>query len=168
LHVPGKSEKFNVRTRLFWIGGLLVILAAAAVAFAPLPSKDGQHPSTRLIRVEASQFSYSPSVISVNPGDIVTLQLTSKDVVHGLYVDGYGVSVQADPGQTSTLTFVANRSGSFRIRCNITCGAMHPFMIGKLNVGRNVSFVRSAGLALIGVVGLALFAAPVAREAKRQ
>lgn len=137
--------------------GLLIALAALVVAFAPLPDASPTQPSARTIRVEASQFSYSPSVISVNPGDTVTIRLISTDVVHGLYVDGYGVSVQADPGQTATLSFVANRPGSFRIRCNVTCGAMHPFMIGKLNVGSNVALIRSIGLALIGMAAIMLF-----------
>jgi heme/copper-type cytochrome/quinol oxidase subunit 2 len=75
-------------------------------------------------------------------------------VVHGLYVDGYDVSVEADPGQTATLTFVADKSGSFRFRCNVTCGAMHPFMIGKLNVGTNAWLYRSIGLAFLAVVGI--------------
>ncbi len=139
-------------------GGALVALAALIVAFAPMPGTAGSLPAARTIRVEASQFSYSPGVISVNQGDTVTLELVSRDVVHGLYVDGYGVSVQADPGQPRTLTFVANHPGSFRIRCNVTCGAMHPFMIGKLNVGPNLAFVRSVGLAFVGMLGLALSA----------
>jgi cytochrome c oxidase subunit II len=137
--------------------GLPIALAALVVAFAPLPPASHVQPSARTIRVEASQFSYSPSVISVNPGDTVTIQLISTDVVHGFYVDGYGVSVQADPGQTATLTFVANQPGSFRIRCNVTCGAMHPFMIGKLNVGSNLTLIRSIGLALIGMAAIMLF-----------
>jgi len=78
------------------------------------------------------------------------------DVVHGLYVDGYDISVTADPGQTKRLTFVADRSGSFRLRCNVTCGAMHPFMIGKLTVGQNTSLWRSIGLAIIAVFGSAV------------
>ena len=86
----------------------------------------------------------------------MTLQLVSNDVVHGLYVDGYDVSVEADPGQTATLTFTADKPGSFRFRCNITCGAMHPFMIGKLNVGSNNWLYRSIGLALLAVVGVTL------------
>jgi heme/copper-type cytochrome/quinol oxidase subunit 2 len=90
----------------------------------------------------------------VNPGDTVTLQLVSTDVVHGLYVDGYDVSVEADPGQTATLTFVADRSGSFRFRCNVTCGAMHPFMIGKLTVGTNHWLFRSIGLAALAIVSV--------------
>ena len=115
------------------------------------------HPTTRTIRVEASQFSYSPSTISVNRGDTVTIELISADVVHGVYIDGYGVSVEADPGQSKTLTFTANQPGSFRFRCNVTCGAMHPFMIGKLNVGGNATFVRSVGFLLVGIAGVMLF-----------
>ncbi len=144
-------------------GGVLVGLAALIVAFAPLPEIPTVRPGARTIRVEASQFSYSPSVISVNQGDTVTIELVSTDVVHGLYVDGYAVSTEADPGQTRTLTFVADRAGSFRIRCNVTCGAMHPFMIGKLNVGGNTSFLRSAGLLFVGLFGLVLFARPAAQ-----
>jgi len=84
----------------------------------------------------------------------VNIQLVSTDVVHGLYMDGYDISIQADPGQTKTLSFVADKPGSFRFRCNVTCGAMHPFMIGKLNVGSNHWLFRSIGLALLAVVGV--------------
>ncbi len=149
-----------------WAYMLAVAAAALIVAFAPLPQTVSPHPQTRVVRVEASQFSYSPSVISVNPGDTVTIELVSKDVVHGLYIDGYGVSVQADPGQTGSLSFVADRSGSFRIRCNVTCGAMHPFMIGELKVGPDTALLRSVGLALVGMIGMVLFvpAAQFSRE----
>ncbi len=143
----------------------MVGAAALIVAFAPLPEAAASQPAARTIRVQASQFSYSPSVVSVNQGDTVTLELDSTDVVHGLYVDGYGVSTEADPGQTRTLTFVADRPGSFRIRCNVTCGALHPFMIGKLNVGRDTAFLRIAGLLVVGLFGLALFARPAVQKA---
>lgn len=124
------------------------MLAGLVVAFAPLPVHLGP-PVERTFRVEASQFAYQPGEINVNPGDTVTIELVSTDVVHGLYVDGYGVSVKADPGQTATLTFVADKAGSFRLRCNVTCGAMHPFMVGKLNVGGNTWLYRSIGLAAL-------------------
>ncbi len=154
-----------MRNRLPWGRVVLIVLAALLVGFAPLPGMVESHPTNETIRVVASQFSYSPSVISVNQGDRVTIELASQDVVHGLYVDGYGLSVQADPGQVRTLSFVASRPGSFRIRCNVTCGAMHPFMIGKLNVGRNDTLARSAALAIVGLLGLVFFAAPAARTA---
>ena len=132
---------------------LLFAVAGLVVAFAPLPVQPIA-PQARTFRLDARQFAYSPSELYVNPGDTVTIQLVSTDVVHGLYVDGYDVSTQADPGQTSTLTFVANKSGSFRFRCNVTCGAMHPFMIGKLTVGENDWLFRSVGLTMLGLLGV--------------
>ncbi len=132
---------------------LLFVIAGLAVAFAPLPVRPIM-PQERTFRIEARQFAYSPSELSVNPGDIVTIQLASSDVVHGLYIDGYDISVEADPGQTATLTFTATKTGSFRVRCNVTCGAMHPFMIGKLTVGTNSWLYRSMGLAVLSVMGL--------------
>jgi heme/copper-type cytochrome/quinol oxidase subunit 2 len=143
-----------MRSRLFLI---LLILAGLAVAFAPL-SVHFTPPQARTFRIEARQFAYSPSELNVNPGDTVTIQLVSMDVVHGLYVDGYDVSAEADPGQTATLTFIADKPGSFRFRCNITCGAMHPFMIGKLIVGTNDWLFRSIGLAMLAVIGVAVMA----------
>ena len=83
-------------------------------------------------------------------------------MVHGLYVDDYNVSVEADPGQTATLTFTANRSGSFRFRCNVTCGDMHPFLIGKLTVGVNDWLYRSLGLTALAIAGVILSARPKA------
>jgi heme/copper-type cytochrome/quinol oxidase subunit 2 len=132
-------------------------MAALVVAFAPFPFANNQHPTLRTFRIEASQYAYDPGEISVNPGDTVTIELVAADVVHGLYVDGYGISVTADPVQTATLTFIADKAGSFRLRCNVTCGAMHPFMIGKLNVGLNSWLYRSIGLAFIGVLSSFVF-----------
>ena len=139
-----------------WISSLLVVLAGLVVAFAPFPSGENQHPTERLFRILASQYSYTPAQLQVNQGDTVTIELTSSDAVHGLYIDGYGVSATSDPGRSAALTFVANRSGSFRFRCNITCGALHPFMIGKLTVGSNAALYRGMGLTILGAIGVML------------
>ncbi len=131
--------------------GLVLAVASLAIAFLPLPAS-ATTPTERYFRIEASSFAFSPSVISVNPGDRVTIDLAAMDVVHGLSIDGYDVSVTADPGQTAQLTFVANRSGTFRLRCAIACGALHPFMLGKLTVGQNSLGWRAAGLMLLAVL----------------
>jgi len=128
-------------------------IAALLVAFAPLPHSISA-PSERFFHVEAGNFAYSPAVLHVNPGDKVTIELASTDVVHGLYVDGYDLNVTADPGQTVTLSFVANHAGTFRLRCSVTCGALHPFMAGKLQVGSNLLFWRGIGLAALAFLGV--------------
>ena len=133
-------------------------MAGILIAFAPFPGLDHTPPQARIFKVEASQYTFAPGTITVNPGDTVTIELVSTDVVHGLYVDGYGVSTSADPGQPSSLSFIADKTGSFRLRCNITCGAMHPFMVGKLNVGVNTWLYRSIALAVLVItIGLVQF-----------
>jgi len=131
---------------------LLFLMAGLVVAFVPLPAPPAT-PQARTFEIDARQYAYSPSELQVNQGDTVTFKLISTDVVHGLYVDGYNVSAEADPGQTATLTFTADKPGSFRFRCTVTCGAMHPFMIGKLTVGTNTWLFRSIGLLTLAIFG---------------
>lgn len=153
----GNMASRTCRSALFWpwLG-----LAVFIIAFAPLPKfSSPAAPTAHTVVIEARQFAYTPGEIRVNPGDRVTLRLVSTDVVHGLYLDGYDLSLEADPGQGAELTFVADKPGSFRFRCNVTCGAMHPFMVGKLIVGTNAGLYRAIGLATLAVI-VALLLAP--------
>ena len=151
--IPNTDRPTSPNLMRFRISLLLLVMAGLVVAFAPLPVPTIA-PQERTFEIDAHQFAYSPSELHVNPGDTVNIHLTSTDVVHGLYVDGYDISVEADLGHSATLTFVADKPGSFRFRCNITCGAMHPFMIGKLTVGNNNWLYRSIGLAALAVFSL--------------
>ncbi len=101
-------------------------------------------------------YAYAPSVIELERGDTVDLELVATDVVHGLYLEGYDVSVSADPGQTAQLSFIADRAGSFRFYCSVSCGPLHPFMSGRLRVGGNGLFWRSLGLVLVAGAALLL------------
>ena len=135
-----------------WVGfvlAILLILVFPAPAFAVPPRE-------LTFRLEASSYQYSPAVLHVNPGDRVTLEVAATDVVHGLYIDGYNLEVVADPGQTAQLSFIADQPGSFRFRCSVTCGALHPFMIGKLNVGPNWLFWKAI-LASLFTVAVGIF-----------
>lgn len=128
-----------------------ILFAALLVAFTPLPIPRYE-PTHRVVRIDSRSFAFSPAEIKVNQGDLVTIKLTSSDVVHGLYLDGYDLETRVDPGRTSELTFTADHAGSFRFRCSVTCGDLHPFMIGKLRVGPNQLLWRGAGLAILAVL----------------
>lgn len=123
-------------------------LAALGIFMAPLPASSAT-PTERHIRIEASSYTYAPAIIRVNPGDHVILELISTDVVHGIYLDGYDLEVTADPGQSARMSFVADKPGSFRFRCSVTCGPLHPFMIGKLTVGPNWFYWKALGVAVL-------------------
>ena len=128
-----------------------LILVGTGLLLAPVPLSRPE-PAERTIRIEASSFAFDPGTVRVNEGDRVTVELVAQDVVHGLYIDGYDLSVTADPGQTARLSFVADRPGSFRFRCSVACGALHPFMVGKLKVGRNWLLWRAVGLVFVGAL----------------
>jgi heme/copper-type cytochrome/quinol oxidase subunit 2 len=138
----GKQK--NIRWFLLCLFGLLIIIV-------PIPEFTGD-PQSHIIHVEAARFAYTPERIRVNPGDTVTIELAAQDVVHGLAIDGYDVALMADPGRTERMTFTADKPGVFRIRCSVTCGEMHPFMIGKFQVGPNLLYLRGLGLAILAAI----------------
>ncbi len=125
-------------------GWFAIGLAVLLVLAVPLPASSAATVE-RIIHIQAKRFEYSPSLIQVNPGDRVTIKLEAGDVMHGLSIDGYNLNVTADPGQPARLTFIADKTGSYRFRCSVTCGNMHPFMIGKLQVGSNALYWRAVG-----------------------
>jgi plastocyanin len=132
---------------------LAAMLAAVVFLLAPLPLPLTA-PAERHFRVEAGSFEYTPAILRVNPGDHVTIDVVAQDVVHGIYIDGYDLSVSADPGQTARLSFTAARAGAFRFRCSVTCGPLHPFMIGKLYVGPNMLYWKAAALSGLAVLSV--------------
>jgi heme/copper-type cytochrome/quinol oxidase subunit 2 len=127
---------------------------ALLVLLLPFPVK-ATAPVERIFRIEAGRFEYSPAILRAGPGDHVIIELVATDVVHGLSIDGYDLETSADPGQTARLSFVADQQGSFRFRCTVTCGNMHPFMIGKLQVGQNDRMWRAAALMTLVLVAVA-------------
>jgi heme/copper-type cytochrome/quinol oxidase subunit 2 len=138
-----------------WLAGGVTIALVLVALLAPLPAAlaVGAAPQERRITISARSFAFEPGTVRVNRGDTVIVNLESTDVVHGLYLDGYGVSTQAEPGRPAQLTFVADRSGAFRFRCNVACGNLHPFMIGKLIVAPNLTWLRAIAATLITAIG---------------
>jgi len=131
---------------IFIICLILVLLGlGGGILWAYNPLISGE----KEITIEARRFAYDPSVITVNKGDKVTLNLLSTDVTHGFYLDGYEIEKEIRPwGEPAVVTFIADKAGKFNFRCSHTCGVFHPFMIGKLIVTPNYTFAGSVGLAL--------------------
>jgi len=127
------------------------IILALAVWLLPWPLSTP--PTTREITLKAEQFAFDPPVLHVNQGDRVVIDLQAVDVVHGLYLDDYGLDVRVEPGVSQRVEFVADKTGKFRYRCSVACGSLHPFMIGELVVRPNLPFARAVGLTLVVLAG---------------
>jgi len=127
----------------FAVVGLAVLLLPFDASYAA--------PAVRAVSITARQFAFDPPVLQVNEGDRVAITLKASDVVHGWYLDGYGVNVRVEPGTSKRIEFVADRTGKFRYRCSVSCGNLHPFMTGELVVGPNQPYWRAVALALLTV-----------------
>ncbi len=130
----------------------LTLLVAAAAMFAPIPLPAAAA-QARTIDVDARQFAFEPAQLLVQRGDTVTIHFQSLDAAHGLFIDGYGVDLHAEPGKSAELTFVADQPGKFKIRCSIPCGVLHPFMTGELQVDPDSPLLRAIVAMLIAGVG---------------
>ena len=139
-----------------WAIALTPALILAALMM-PLPLAKTA-PQERHLTISSRSYAFDPGTIHVNHGDTLVITLESADVVHGIYLDGYGVKATAEPGRPGKVTFVADTVGAFRFRCSVACGNLHPFMIGKLVVGPNLTWMRAILATLITAAGtLAIF-----------
>jgi cytochrome c oxidase subunit 2 len=150
------ASVFNMSRKISWrwIAGIVTLPVLGVLAGAGFAHHSGGG-AEREFEVTARRFAYDPSIIKVNRRDHVTITLTSKDVLHGFYIDGYGIDEEIRPGERVRFSFFANKPGKFPYRCSHTCGVFHPFMIGNLIVSPNYLFHASVGLCF--GLGLATF-----------
>ncbi len=127
---------------------ILVLIASISLIYA----QPEEH-TEREITIEAKKFSYNPEIIEVNKGDLVKINFISTDVHHGLYIDGYELQVNATPGHEGNLTFVADKTGKFTMRCSVTCGPFHPYMIAYFKVKPDYRLFGSIFLTLVMFLG---------------
>lgn len=146
-----------IRSNTFVQNLFLLTFIALGVAILMVPWPFRPVPITRHFTIDSRQFAYEPGILKVNQGDTVIITLTASDVVHGLYLDSYGLETRVEPGRSQTIQFVADKPGKFRYRCSVSCGTLHPFMIGELVVGPNTTFGRAVALLALVVGGTLLY-----------
>ncbi len=80
----------------------------------------------------------NPERITVNKGDKVTIHLTNleraQDETHGFAISNYNQHASLEPGETSTIEFIADMEGVFPYYCSEFCSALHLEMMGYLMV----------------------------------
>jgi nitrous-oxide reductase len=91
-----------------------------------------------IAKVIAVRSSFTPSLIEVQQGDMVTVAVTNieqtTDELHGWGLLDYNINMVLDPGETKTATFKADKKGVFPYYCTNFCSALHQEMQGYLIV----------------------------------
>jgi heme/copper-type cytochrome/quinol oxidase subunit 2 len=78
--------------------------------------------------LDAERFDFSETIIRVNQGDTVAININNIDTAHGIFISEYGVSPQ------ERVEFVASTKGEYIFACVTMCGPGHHAMQGKIIV----------------------------------
>ena len=112
--------------------------AKSPYATAPGEERIERNGSEVEIFMTAVRSHFTPEIIEVKKGDHVTWHITNietaVDATHGLQIPAYNVSLSMEPGEVSSIDFVADRDGTFAWYCTEFCSALHLEMMGYLLV----------------------------------
>jgi cytochrome c oxidase subunit 2 len=104
-----------------------------------------------LIQVTTWQFSWefeypdygiTSSDLHVPVGTPVILELTSKDVIHSLWIPAFRIKQDARPMATTTTNFTAELVGEYPIVCAELCGVGHSLMRSRVIVHEQAEYER--------------------------
>lgn len=120
---------------------LLVLLSALALALVACGSDDttegtsgtdeGSNEDVAAISVEAFDFGFEPSSLSVDAGEEVEVTFTNTgDAPHTFTSEELEVDIRTSAGGDGTATFTAPEDGTYGFACSI-----HPNMQGEIIVG---------------------------------
>lgn len=91
-------------------------------------------PTIKTFTLTAKRWSFEPATITVNRDDLVKLNIRSLDVTHGFSLPAFNVDQTLTAGQTTTVEFTADRTGTFDFACSVFCGEGHTKMTGSVIV----------------------------------
>ncbi len=150
----GKSPKLSAQALLGWviIPCMLFLgddLFLYVKAFALHDQMREVPADARTIKVTASMWNWNydygngvdtDMVLRVPVGKPVIFRMTSDDVIHSHYLDGYHETEDVMPGRVTWEWFMPVKLGTSVITCREYCGANHSKMYAKLIVMKQADY----------------------------
>lgn len=109
-------------------------------------------PNPLIVQVTAQQWMWTftfPQYGVSSQGQVLELPVnrpveftvTSKDVLHGFAIQEFGMRVDANPGEVTTIPAVTpTQMGNYTVRCVELCGLYHSYMWEAVNVVSSQAF----------------------------
>ncbi len=119
-----------------------------------------QRPPDLVVKVQAEQWNWTVTYeglgvtlakateVPLPVGRRIRFDVTSKDVVHALWIPAFRVKIDAVPGLTTTVSATPTRLGSYaddplyRLQCAELCGTGHARMVARVTVLSQQDFER--------------------------
>ena len=91
------------------------------------PQPSAENPSSEAVGTVVTEFiitganySFTPSLLKVKKGDTVRITLKNSGGLHDFVIDEFAAATkQITAGQEDTVTFVADKSGTFEFYCSV-------------------------------------------------
>jgi len=153
---PGRNPATfyeNVRLEVIWtILPLIAVSVIAWISYRVLKNIDIPPESDLVVEVVGHQFFWeyryprygvivSDTTLVVPSDKVVTLNLTSVDVIHSWWVPAFGVKQDANPGRITHAWFNA-RAGAYKGQCAELCGPLHAEMLIDVQVVPEIEFYQ--------------------------
>ncbi len=111
-----------------------VLTIASLIAIAGLNGHSALSEDSKIIKVSAKRYEFSPSEITLKKGVPVVLQLSTEDRSHGFYAPSLNLRADILPGKVTELKVTPQKTGDFDFFCDVFCGSGHESMLGKIKV----------------------------------
>jgi len=143
----------NVKLEVVWtIVPALVLVAISIPAYSTLKKIEVPPKSDLVVEVIGHQFfweyrmprheiGFANEALVVPADKIITLNLTSVDVIHSWWVPSFGVKQDANPGRITHAWFKAPE-GKYKGQCAELCGPLHGEMWIDVNVVSEEEFEK--------------------------
>jgi cytochrome c oxidase subunit II len=134
----------RVRTRMIWIGGIIVpaIILIVLLAYSSAVGRATAHvPEDEDLVIDVIGHAFwwevqypdlditTANEIHVPVDQRVQLRLTTADIIHSFWMPRLHGKVDMIPGRENVMTFTAEEVGSFRGQCAEFCGIAHAQMV---------------------------------------
>lgn len=88
---------------------------------SPSPSSSANPKNIKEIKIVGSEFKFVPDQFTVQEGDTVKLTFTNNgSFPHDFVIEALGVRTnKLDVGESQTVTFVADKAGTFTFVCSV-------------------------------------------------
>ena len=113
---------------LFFIYNQGNVTGSTITGSSVIGSEDLSAESVREFNINASRFTFNPTIIKVKEGDRVKIKIQNTDTKHGISIPDFNVR-----GEES-VEFIATKKGNYTFYCGMYCGSGHPEMQGTFIV----------------------------------
>ena len=111
---------------------LIRLCLLAVMSTLPLLASAGQ--AMKTVTIDAGEFQFQPSQVTVEPGQKVRIQLVNHgSLSHNLHLEGDGQTRTIQTDQQDSLTFEAPQSGILQFYCAVP-GHKGAGMVGQIVV----------------------------------